>query len=185
MHRPQRWSEPTFLCFTHNSLIHRRVRCSIQRKKPIFTMAYRRTTRTSNTPPYVRLTLQGFLGSHYVVQTGWIMWTILLSGLSLGARIACHDGSPLHPSPAAFLSFIDAQNVSHFGTSPRYLAELLGRGMKPEQWKFEALRSILSTGAPLTPPLFTWAQKAFGGERVHLFSTSGGTDICASCTSPY
>ncbi|KIY69530.1 acetyl-CoA synthetase-like protein [Cylindrobasidium torrendii FP15055 ss-10] len=115
--------------------------------------------------------------------TGWIMWTILLAGLSLGSRIVCYDGSPLHPTPAAFLSFIDTQNVSHFGTSPRYLAELMGRDIKPKQWKLEALRSIVSTGAPLTASVFAWAQKAFGGERVHLFSTSGGTDACASFVS--
>jgi acetoacetyl-CoA synthetase len=45
---------------------------------------------------------------------------------------------------------------------------------------FESLRTILCTGAVLTPPMFEWTQKAFG-EQTHLVSTSGGTDICTSC----
>lgn len=46
---------------------------------------------------------------------------------------------------------------------------------------FEALKVMLVTGAVLTPKVFEWAQEAFGGNRLHLVSSSGGTDICASC----
>lgn len=45
---------------------------------------------------------------------------------------------------------------------------------------FESLRGVFSTGAVLTPPMFEWTQKAFG-ERVHVISSSGGTDICGAC----
>ncbi|KAF5386148.1 hypothetical protein D9615_002594 [Tricholomella constricta] len=113
--------------------------------------------------------------------TGWMMWTFMLSGLASGTRIILYDGSPFHPDLRTYLKFIDEQGVSVLGTSPRFLAEIQGRGLKPlDIGRFEALRVIGSTGAVLTPPMFDWAQQAFGGDRIHLISTSGGTDICSS-----
>ncbi|GLB37018.1 putative AMP-binding enzyme [Lyophyllum shimeji] len=113
--------------------------------------------------------------------TGWMMWTFMLSGLACGARIILYDGSPFYPDLRTYLKFIDKQGVSVLGTSPRFLAEIAGRGLKPlEIGSFEALRVIACTGAVLTPPMFEWTQKEFGGDRIHLVSTSGGTDICAS-----
>lgn len=85
------------------------------------------------------------------------------------------------------------------GTSPRFLAEIHGRGIKPcelsriycqqqhlmrfeavEIGTFETLRTISCTGAVLTPPMYEWAHGAFGG-KLHLYSPSGGTDICSAC----
>lgn len=110
--------------------------------------------------------------------TGWVMWTVMLTALSCGLHLICYDGSPLHPDLRTFLKFISDQNVTLFGTSPRFLSEIQSQGIKPlELAPFEALASILVTGAPLTPSLFTWSQEVFGS-AVHLFSTSGGTDIC-------
>ncbi|KAJ3561037.1 hypothetical protein NP233_g10442 [Leucocoprinus birnbaumii] len=112
--------------------------------------------------------------------TGWMMWTFMLSGLSVGARLILYDGSPFYPSLKSFLRLIDTQNVSHLGTSPRFLAEVQGQGTPPlELGRFDALKAIACTGAVLTPPLFEWAQYAFG-RNVHLISTSGGTDVCAA-----
>ncbi|KAG5652875.1 hypothetical protein H0H81_003305 [Sphagnurus paluster] len=113
--------------------------------------------------------------------TGWMMWTFMLTGMACGARIILYDGSPFHPDLRTYLKFIDEQGVSVLGTSPRFLAEIVGRGLKPlEIGSFEALRVLGCTGAVLTPPMFEWAQKAFGGDRLHLISTSGGTDVCGS-----
>ncbi|KAK0195118.1 acetoacetyl-CoA synthetase [Armillaria mellea] len=120
--------------------------------------------------------------------TGWVMWTVMLTALSCGVHVVCYDGSPLHPDLRTFLKFISDQNVTLFGTSPRFLSEIQSQGIKPCNYRssvfltvelasFEALASILVTGAPLTPSLFTWTQEVFGS-AVHLFTTSGGTDIC-------
>ena len=91
--------------------------------------------------------------------------------------------------------------VTVLGTSPRFLSEIQGRGIDPRRcvlvtnhggitqlWvhsavklgTFTSLRVIFCTGAVLTPPMFEWTQKAFGN-KLHLISTSGGTDICSSC----
>ncbi|PFH53749.1 hypothetical protein AMATHDRAFT_73172 [Amanita thiersii Skay4041] len=112
--------------------------------------------------------------------TAWMMWPYMLAGLACGARLILYDGSPFYPTLETYLKFIHDQGVNLLGTSPRFLAEVQGRNIKPlELASFDALRTIGCTGAPLTAPLFEWAQNAFG-KRVHLISTSGGTDIHAA-----
>ncbi|KAH9485547.1 Acetoacetyl-CoA synthetase [Psilocybe cubensis] len=112
--------------------------------------------------------------------TGWMMWTFMLTGLACGSRIILYDGSPFHPSVETYLKFISDQGVTTLGTSPRFLSEVQGRGIKPlELGSFESLRTMGVTGAIFTPPMFEWTQEAFG-KHVHLVSTSGGTDICSS-----
>ncbi|KAF9264076.1 acetoacetate-CoA ligase [Marasmius fiardii PR-910] len=115
--------------------------------------------------------------------TGWMMWTFMLSTLSVGARLILYDGSPFHPNLQTYLKFISDQGVTHIGTSPRFLAEVQGKGIDPlTLGSFESLRMLAVTGAILTPPLFEWAYRAFGG-RMHLVSMSGGTDICCGLVS--
>ncbi|KAG6919379.1 hypothetical protein DXG01_006928 [Tephrocybe rancida] len=105
--------------------------------------------------------------------TGWMMWTYMLSGLACGARLILYDGSPFYPDLRRYLKFIHDQGVSFLGTSPRFLTEVAGQGIKPllimrkvvDIGSFEALRVIACTGAVLTPPMFDWAQKAFGQDR--------------------
>ncbi|TFY75053.1 hypothetical protein EWM64_g8960 [Hericium alpestre] len=112
--------------------------------------------------------------------TGWMMWPFMLVGLSAGTRLILYDGSPFHPDVRTYLKFINDQGVTAFGTSPRFLAEVQGRGGKPlDIGPFEALRVICVTGAVLTAPLFEWAHHAFGGNK-RVSSTSGGTDVCTS-----
>ncbi|KAI0755922.1 hypothetical protein BC629DRAFT_1584604 [Irpex lacteus] len=109
---------------------------------------------------------------------GWMMWNSIIPGLSQGARLIAYDGSPFHPSLPAFLKFVNDQGTTIFGTGPRFLAEIQAQGIDPHKLApFDSLRTIMSTGAPLTNQVFEWAQEAFGD--VHLTSVSGGTDICA------
>ncbi|PCH36095.1 acetoacetate-CoA ligase [Wolfiporia cocos MD-104 SS10] len=112
--------------------------------------------------------------------TAWMMWPYLLQGLACGSRIILYDGSPFYPDVRDFLKFVSSQGVTVFGTSPRFLSEVQGRGIQPSKLaNFEAIRAVSSTGAVLTPPLFEWTQQAFNPD-VHLISISGGTDICAA-----
>ncbi|KAJ7123300.1 acetoacetyl-CoA synthetase [Mycena crocata] len=112
--------------------------------------------------------------------TGWMMWSAMISALSIGTRIILYDGSPFYPDLPTYLKFINDQRVSILGTSPRFLAEIQGQGINPLQVApFEALKTITVAGAVLTSPMFIWTQKAFG-ERVHLISATGGTDVCTA-----
>ena len=65
-----------------------------------------------------------------------MMWVVHLTALSLGARVICYDGSPLHPTPEAFVKLSSDQDVTLLGTSPRWLSELHGRGIDPRTISF-------------------------------------------------
>ncbi|NBU26566.1 MAG: acetoacetate--CoA ligase, partial [Gammaproteobacteria bacterium] len=108
---------------------------------------------------------------------GWMMWNWLVGALASGATIVLYDGSPLHPDPGALWRMAEAEKVTHFGTSPRYLAALAKAGYRPrEHVALGALRSLLSTGSPLPPESFDFVYEAVKDD-LHLASISGGTDI--------
>lgn len=112
--------------------------------------------------------------------TGWMMWASMVTALSCGCRIVLYDGSPFYPDVNNYLKFVNDNCITVLGTSPRFLSEVQGRGIKPlTLGPFTTLKKLLVTGAVITPPLFEWTQAAFG-ERVHVVSTSGGTDVCTS-----
>ncbi|KIK67456.1 hypothetical protein GYMLUDRAFT_238739 [Collybiopsis luxurians FD-317 M1] len=112
--------------------------------------------------------------------TGWMMWMLLIGGLSLGSRIVLYDGSPFHPSIPKFFRMIDDLNVSVLGLSPRFLAEVHGQGIEPSRIaSFESLHSVALGGAIVSPPIHQWSQKAFG-KSTRVCVAMGGTDICSA-----
>jgi acetoacetyl-CoA synthetase len=111
---------------------------------------------------------------------GWMMWNWLVSALAGGATVVLFDGSPAHPDSDVLWRLAAEEGVSVFGTSPRYLASLEKAGTRPcERHDLAALRTILSTGAPLPPALFDYVYEAIAPDA-QLASISGGTDI-VSC----
>ncbi|KAI9457898.1 hypothetical protein F5148DRAFT_1221811 [Russula earlei] len=110
--------------------------------------------------------------------TAWMMWPYMLAGLACGSRVILYEGSPFYPDVKTYLRFIDEQNVSFLGASPRFLYEVQGRGILPRRdvGKFEALRRFSSTGSVFTAAQFEWVQRAFN-DHVVISSGSGGTDI--------
>ncbi|AYC32914.1 acetoacetate--CoA ligase [Pseudomonas cavernae] len=116
----------------------------------------------------------------YYTTCGWMMWNWLVSGLALGATLVLFDGSPFHPSASRLIDLIDAENISIFGTSAKYLAALEKAGVLPNQsHKLQRLKAILSTGSPLAHESFDYVYRAFKADLC-LSSISGGTDI-VSC----
>jgi acetoacetyl-CoA synthetase len=72
------------------------------------------------------------------------------------------------------------ERIAVFGTSPRFLAALAKAGCRPrERHDLAALRTILSTGSPLSDNQFDYVYASISAD-VHLASISGGTDI-VSC----
>lgn len=116
----------------------------------------------------------------YYTTCGWMMWNWLVSGLALGATLVLYDGSPFYPAPERLADLIDAEGISVFGVSAKYLAALEKAGCRPAgTHRLEHLRSILSTGSPLAPESFDYVYRDFKKEAC-LSSISGGTDI-VSC----
>jgi acetoacetyl-CoA synthetase len=113
----------------------------------------------------------------YFTTCGWMMWNWLVSSLSLGTTIVLYDGSPFHPNTDALWRLAEDEEISVFGVSARYLATIEKERVSPkETFALARLRTILSTGSPLSVPSFHYVYREVK-EDVQLSSISGGTDI--------
>ncbi|MGH9102356.1 MAG: acetoacetate--CoA ligase [Acidimicrobiales bacterium] len=110
--------------------------------------------------------------------TGWMMWNYLVSGLLVGSAIICYDGNPAHPDLGELWRLAERASMTYLGTSASFLMSCRKAGLRPSGIAdLSRLRSIGSTGSPLPAEGFLWVRDAVGA-RVHLASTSGGTDVC-------
>jgi acetoacetyl-CoA synthetase len=108
---------------------------------------------------------------------GWMMWNWLVSVLASGATAVLYDGSPTHPGVEALWQLAQRTGVTHFGTSPKFLAANANAGVRPaELADLTAVRAVLSTGSPLNPEQFDWVYANVKTD-VQLASVSGGTDL--------
>jgi acetoacetyl-CoA synthetase len=115
----------------------------------------------------------------YFTTCGWMMWNWLVSGLAVGATIVLYDGSPLHRDPRVLWRMAERERINIFGTSPRFLASSEKESVKPSiEFNLPNLRTILSTGSPLSPESFQYVYRDVKPD-VQLASISGGTDIVA------
>ncbi|HQR48992.1 MAG TPA: acetoacetate--CoA ligase, partial [Steroidobacteraceae bacterium] len=111
---------------------------------------------------------------------GWMMWNWLMSGLASGCTLVLYDGSPFAPDRDVLWRMAEREKVTHFGTSPKYLAALeKDGGAVGSAFDLTSLRAIISTGSPLAPEQYDYVHSTIKRD-VHLASISGGTDI-VSC----
>jgi len=116
----------------------------------------------------------------YFTTLGWMMWNWLVSGLASGATLLLYDGSPFVSRGRVLFDFADAEHMTHFGTSAKYIDAIAKVGLEPRRThKLAALRAVLSTGSPLMPEGFDYVYQKVKSD-VCLSSISGGTDI-VSC----
>ena len=113
----------------------------------------------------------------YYTTCGWMMWNWLVSSLAVGATIFIYDGSPSHPNLNVLWKAIQEEKISVFGTSPKFLAACQNRRLKPgKEFDLTNLKTILSTGSPLTAPQCEWVYENVKND-LQLASITGGTDI--------
>ncbi len=116
----------------------------------------------------------------YFTTCGWMMWNWLVSSLASKASIVLFDGFPMFKSPDLLLKIAQREKITLFGISAKYVDAL--RKFKPNlkyKFKLKKLRTICSTGSPLSEESFKYVYKHIK-KNVHLSSISGGTDI-VSC----
>ncbi|RUU34027.1 acetoacetate--CoA ligase, partial [Mesorhizobium sp. M6A.T.Ca.TU.002.02.2.1] len=116
----------------------------------------------------------------YFTTCGWMMWNWLVSGLASGATLLLYDGSPFYPDGNVLFDFADAEKMTYFGTSAKFIDSVRKAGLKPiRTHDLSTVRTISSTGSPLSPEDFRFVYEGIKHD-VHLASISGGTDI-VSC----
>ncbi len=112
--------------------------------------------------------------------TGWMMWNFLASVLLTPAAIVLYDGNPGHPDLGRLWDLAERTRMTTFGTSAAFIHSCMKGGVRPAEGRdLGALRSVGSTGSPLSPEGFQWVYDTVGSDT-WLFSTSGGTDVCSA-----
>jgi acetoacetyl-CoA synthetase len=115
--------------------------------------------------------------------TGWMMWNFLVGVLLTPASIVLYDGragGSSSPTLDRLWELASEAGVTCFGTSAAFIAGCMKAGVQPAQGRdLSALRSVGSTGSPLSPEGFRWVYDELGSDT-WLFSTSGGTDVCTA-----
>ncbi len=116
----------------------------------------------------------------YFTTLGWMMWNWLVSGLASGATLLLYDGSPFVGRGRILFDFAEAEGMTHFGTSAKFIDAIAKVALKPAKThKLERLRAMMSTGSPLVPEGFDYVYRDIKPDLC-LSSISGGTDI-VSC----
>ncbi len=113
----------------------------------------------------------------YFTTCGWMMWNWLVSVLACQATLLLYDGSPFHPDGNVLFDFADAERMTLFGTSAKFIDAVNKAGLEPAKThKLGTVRTMTSTGSPLAPESFDFVYEKIKKD-LHLASISGGTDI--------
>jgi acetoacetyl-CoA synthetase len=125
---------------------------------------------------------------HWYSSTGWIMWNSQVGALLGGTTICIFDGSPAGPHGAPDWStlwrFAGLARCSFFGAGAAFYASCLKAGVEPQQVAdLSALRTIGSTGSPLSEDCYRWIWDKLpkvDGQDIWLAPISGGTDFAGA-----
>ncbi len=113
----------------------------------------------------------------YFTTCGWMMWNWLVSALACQATLLLYEGSPFHPDGNVLFDFADAEGMTLFGTSAKFIDAVNKAGLEPAKThELANVRTMTSTGSPLAPESFDFVYGKIKKD-LHLASISGGTDI--------
>jgi acetoacetyl-CoA synthetase len=110
--------------------------------------------------------------------TGWMMWNFSISSLLVGATLVIYDGAPSYPNVDRIWTVAAEINIHHVGVGAAYLIHCQKSGLHFSTNHFPSLKTIGSTGSPLTADAYTWVYQHIKSD-VWLISFSGGTDVCS------
>jgi len=113
----------------------------------------------------------------YFTTCGWMMWNWLVGSLFCRSSIILYEGSPFYPNPQHLWEIAEKSEVRVFGTSAKYIDALSKSKIAPKcQFQLSNLRTICSTGSPLSPDSYDYILKKIKSD-VQIASISGGTDL--------
>ncbi|KIC31315.1 acetoacetate--CoA ligase [Leisingera sp. ANG-S5] len=113
----------------------------------------------------------------YYTTCNWMMWNWQVAALASEAVIVLFDGNPMYPGMRRLFDLAEAEKVTHFGISAKYIDASLKRRNRPaDSHDLAALRVVLSTGSPLSPEGFDHVYTDWKADA-QLASICGGTDI--------
>lgn len=111
--------------------------------------------------------------------TSWMMWNYSVAALLTGATLTIYDGSPGYPDMNVLWEMAQLTKINHFGAGASFYNACMKAGDTLVQRELKALRSVGSTGSPLSAEMFNWVYDRVKKD-VWLVSLSGGTDVCSA-----
>lgn len=116
----------------------------------------------------------------WLTSSGWIMWNNQLMALGQGATVAMYDGAPHHPDMGVIWRFVADERLTFFGAGAAYFSSCMKAGITPRKdVDLSALRSIGSTGSPLSGDTYDWIYRDVKEDQ-WLAPISGGTDLAGA-----
>src|SRR5690606_35118901 len=86
-------------------------------------------------------------------------------------------GNPAWPDTARLFDLVDAEKITHFGTSAKFIQAVEKSGLKPmQQHSLKTLKALFSTGSPLLHESYDYIYRDIKADLL-VASISGGTDI--------
>jgi acetoacetyl-CoA synthetase len=116
--------------------------------------------------------------------TSWMVWNAHVLCLLAGATLVLFDGAPTgaaeKPDWMHLWRLAEEKKVSVFGAGAAFHHACLKAGVVPRELaKLDALRTVCSTGSPLSAEGYRWLYEAVK-EDIWVNCISGGTDICGA-----
>ena len=116
----------------------------------------------------------------WMTSSGWIMWNSQFTALGQGSTVAMFDGAVNHPDLLELWRFVAREKLTFFGAGAAFYMTCMKAGLRPaDLLDLNALRSLGSTGSPLTSDGYEWVYSAVKPD-VWLAPISGGTDLCGA-----
>lgn len=116
----------------------------------------------------------------WLTSSGWIMWNAQLFALMQGAAVAMFDGAPHHPDLLQVWRMVAQERLTMFGAGAAFFMGCQKAGVRPgAALDLSALRSVGSTGSPLSPEAYEWIYRDVKSD-VWLAPISGGTDLAGA-----
>jgi len=113
----------------------------------------------------------------YFTTCGWMMWNWLVSVLASKASIVLFDGFPMYKKKHLLFKITKQEKITLLGVSAKLIDTFKKNKLSIiKKYKLENLKTICSTGSPLSKDGFEYIYK-YVKKNVHLASISGGTDI--------
>ena len=126
---------------------------------------------------------------HWYSSTGWIMWNCQMGGLLVGSAICLFDGNPAFPDVGAMWRFAAACEATFVGCGAAFHHACMKADLDlRREGGLRGLRTVGSTGSPLSADGYGWLQKKLGPDT-WINPISGGTDLASAfvggiCTEP-
>ena len=111
--------------------------------------------------------------------SGWMMWNYALGSFLCGGVLCIYDGAANYPDLGAQWRFAKEVKINHFGNGAPLYIQCMKENIKDvNELCLKNLKTIGSTGSPLSKDAFLWLQSKL--PNTQIISLSGGTDVCSA-----